>query len=313
MGKRRLVPKARDDEKPFQIEEAIDAWLLSCKQRGLSPGTIKRSYPQATRGILMPWCRANGIATIDQLDRATLGRLAGDLNDRKLSKWSVAHYLRTINQFVGWLGVKSEDKPQVPSKPKLSRAILSRKEMRDLESAVQNVRDQLMIRILCETGCREGELVNLRVQDVITHEQKGFLHFRGKTGQRRMPTSPELHHRLKLYIARQRAAVASDRLFLSRRRDRRTRQFEPLTENGVYQVVKDAADTAEFSRNVYPHLLRASALTHMQTGPRPVHPTLLSKMTGVSLQVLVQHYSHPTDQALHDAMMANLAEPDPDV
>src|SRR5579859_4618703 len=115
MAKRRPVQTEDSIAKPAVIADAIEAWLLSCKERGLRPGTIKRSYPQATRGILLPWCRANGLVSVDQLDRPTLGKLAADLNEREISKWTVAHYLRTINQFIGWLGVKdAQQKAPMP-------------------------------------------------------------------------------------------------------------------------------------------------------------------------------------------------------
>lgn len=81
---------------------------------------------------------------------------------------------------------------------------------------------------------RVGELVRLRVSDLVERNQHQFLKVRGKGDRERLvPLAPTLYRRWARYAERQGLrAAASDRLFLSRRRSRLTRDYEALTESG---------------------------------------------------------------------------------
>lgn len=296
--------RATPPRTPLLISEQIERWLDDCRARGLAPGTVNRSYSQATRQVLLPFCAARAITTTAELTRDLLAELATELHGRAISKWTVAHYLRTINQFLSWLG--DGERAPLPRLKKVHRDVLTLSEMRELETHAPDIRDQLIIRLLSDTGAREGEIANLRLGDAVERGGGFYVLLRGKTGERMAPTSPEVHHRLKGYSSRQRPRTASNRLFLSRRRSRKTRDYEPLTESGIYQVVKDTAVRAGWQRRIYPHLLRMSAITRMVS--KGMHPALISEIVGVSVEVISKHYSHPTNRDRYDAMMRALVE-----
>src|SRR5438552_17944253 len=92
------------------LEEEIDRWLDDCRARGLSPATVNRSYSQATKQILVPFCRRRGVTAGAQLEPSVLQALAIELHGRIPNEHTVAHYLRTINQFLSWLGIKDPAK-----------------------------------------------------------------------------------------------------------------------------------------------------------------------------------------------------------
>lgn len=292
--------KASSGKKSLPLKDAVEAWLDDCRARGLSPATINRSYSQATRHVLLPWCEKHGVRTVTQLDGTALGRLAADLNARQLSKWTVGHYLRTINAFASWAGTA---RAPLPKTRKVAKDVLTLQEMRRLEGAALTVRNALILRLMADIGPREAELVNLQVGDVVVRGGSGFVKVRGKTGERMPPISPEVLQRLKRFIGNRHPA---QRLFMSQNRSPRSKQHEPLTTSGIYQIVKDTAERAEFERKVWPHLLRASAITRAVAGG--MHPALVAEIFGVSVGVVLMHYSYPSDKQRHDAMMKVLYE-----
>ncbi len=121
-----------------------------------------------------------------------------------------------------------------------------------------------------------------------------------------MGLQPQLARQLRRYVDRQRPQDAdSYRIFVSRRRDRRTGGYEPLTESGVQQLVRDLGHRAGIAKRVHPHVFRHSAATHMLR--RGMNPLLVSKVLGhESLAMITRTYSHLTVDDAHEALMAAL-------
>ena len=117
---------------------------------------------------------------------------------------------------------------------------------------------------------------------------------------RDVPLPPQLLRRLERLIDGRPADRTADRVFLALRRSP-IGYFDPLTSNGVYQVVKDAVARAGITKRVYPHLMRHSWMTEMlRNGMSPIQ---LSMIAGASVQVISDHYTHLTKDDAYDAMM----------
>jgi integrase len=100
--------------------------------------------------------------------------------------------------------------------------------------------------------------------------------------------------------------AAIDRLFLSVRRDRRIGEYEPLTNLGIQQLVRNLAELAGVHKRVYRHLLRHSyatwALNH------GMNPIMLAQVLGHSSLVMIQrNYAHSTPADAHELMARLLA------
>jgi integrase len=132
---------------------------------------------------------------------------------------------------------------------------LSRDEIRRLEDAAGNER-ALLVRLLADTAIRNDELVKLRLQDLLDHDRKHFLKVQGTGAQDRMvPLEAKLYRRLRRYAERQRPAdAASNRLFDSRRRDRRSGDHELLTASGIQQLIRELGQKAGIKKRVHPLL-----------------------------------------------------------
>ena len=132
---------------------------------------------------------------------------------------------------------------------------------------------------------------------------------RGKGGRERLvPLAPVLHRRVVRYAERQRPRdVSSDRLFLSRRRSRLTGDYEPLTESGVQQFIRDLGERAALRKRVHPHVFRHSAATHMLR--RGMNPLLVAQVLGHTSLAMIQNvYAHLTPTDAHLALMSALKE-----
>ena len=293
--------------KPVEIAAEIERFLECCRGKGLQPSTINRSYGMALRKILLPFCERMGWRTMADLTPYNLAAFTTELHSRKLSKWSIASYVRSVNRFLSWHGIKDPaDKAPRPRTRPVHRDVLTLKEMRQLELAAPSVRDQLIIRLLADTGCRLGELTALTLGDVVQRGREWYLLVHGKTGERKVPIDEDVYRRVKSFAGHGRSHTSNDRLFVSSHRHPSTHQYEPLKEDGIYQVVQDVAERTKWKRRIHPHLLRHSWITHMEASG--VDPAVISQVAGVSIEVIVRNYSHLSDRDRHQAIMKALVE-----
>lgn len=185
--------------------------------------------------------------------------------------------MRAVNHFLAWArreGEAVEGRAQLPRLPRPVLEVLSRDEIQRMEDVARTERDRLIVRALADTGLRVGELVKLRLTDLVSRGRQHYLRVRGKGSKERLVPIPRLYERLRRYADRGRPREANgDRLFLSLKRLPAARGggFELLTESGVQQLVRNLAYEAGIQRRVYPHLLRHSFITwHIQRGTHPV-------------------------------------------
>ncbi len=297
------------DTRPSSLARLVGDYLIHCRARGLSPKT-DIAYSSALERVFLPWCDAEDIERIEQLDTRTVDRFSADLLTRistrgkPLSRASVHTYTRGVRQFLTWAQQEGETvgaKPQLPQLHKQYRDVLSASEVDALEAAVPTERDKIIIRVLADCGLREGELVRLRVHDVLRPDNRGQLHVRGKGyRERRVPVMPRLLRRIERYIEARPKDAATDQIFIGLRRGR-SGAYEPLTESGVRQLIQGAGERINFRCNVGPHLLKHSWITEMlRQGMSPIQ---LSKIAGTSLKVIMDHYEHLNQEDAHVAMV----------
>ena len=310
-----------EDHAPDQLARLVEDYLRSCRARGLGPKTIDQAYGYSLRHVFLPWAAREGIDGVKGLTHRALEGLTAELLDPSraqgrgaLSRPTVHSYLRAVNQLLKWAKAEGEavaDRAAapLPSLPKSLPQILERDEIRKLEEAAATERDRLIVRVLADTGLRVGELVALRCEDLLVRTRGSFLLVHGKGDrERHVPVSPQLARRLERYIARTRPTTAPDApdwIFVSLRRDRRTRDYEPLSPNGVAQVVRDLGRRVGLRQTVHPHLFRHSLVTWALR--KGINPIQVAEIVGhTSLAMIQRVYAHLTPQDAHDALIAAL-------
>lgn len=298
-----------------ELEMLVRDYLASCRARGLAPSTISQAYTYTLVDVLLPWCAAEGITTVSQLDQRALDRFTGGLlgtpgkRGKPLSKYTVHHYVRVVRQFLGWCRTEGEEvtgTPQLPRLPQRVVDVLSREEIDRLENAAPTERDKLIIRVLADTGIRVGELCGLTLNDVISaQDRRAFLKVRGKGSKERLvPLSPSLLRRLDRYRRARPLDARGDRLFLAARRDANG-DYAPLTTSGILQLLRSAAERAGMTRRVHPHLFRHSFATEALR--RGMNPVQLAQLLGHSgLRMIEQVYAHLNAADGYEAVMKML-------
>jgi integrase/recombinase XerD len=289
---RNSMPEDRRKPMPLQVvsggsaevEIAARDFLASRKAKGVSRSTLI-SYKSVLETVLLPFCRHEGLETIDQLDSRQMDRLRAELLDgngpagKPLRRSSVNSYCRVIGFFLNWL--RDEELVERPVRiqrgPEGSRRgnTLSDDEIERLLAACDSRRDRLIIMLLAETGMRVSELSTL-LYDRITYGNRrrpGSIKVlpKGARGgdnggdqEREIPIiSAKLLSELAAYI-RETGGRNEDRpyVFRSKRRDPMEKgEYIDLQSNGVRQMLRNVADRAGIERPVYPHMFRHTFIT----------------------------------------------------
>ncbi len=178
---------------------------------------------------------------------------------------TVARKIAAVKSFFHFLAERkiiSADPAAKLNSPKVKKhtpRTLSQVEMERLLAAPgraggpKGMRDRALLELLCATGMRVTEVVNLQLEDVDWEQSIVICRSKGER-QRRIPLGPALEP-LREYVQNGRAALAkSDSpavLFLNHRGQKLTRQ-------GVWLILKEAAEAAGVGVDVTPHTLRHS-------------------------------------------------------
>jgi integrase/recombinase XerD len=297
-------------ERTTPLTDLVTDYLANCRARGVSEATLAGNYAFALQRILLPWCNANGINRLEDLDERALTRFAVELmtnggrRGQQLSKHSVRTYIRPVRFMLTWAEKQGEDvqaKPEIPRVGKRIRDVLSRDEIAQIESAANSERDKLIIRLFADCGLRLNELAQLRRRDIRRTDNHAMLHIHGKGDRdRRVPVPPGLMRRLQRHADTKRDAVGDDYIFIAKRRSP-FGEFEALKGSGIEQMVRWTARRAGIERGVHPHLFRHSWMTEMLR--RGMNPIQLSVIAGASQPVIAQYYEHLNQDDAYDAML----------
>ncbi len=178
---------------------------------------------------------------------------------------TIARKIAAVKSFCHFLvdqGIIAADPSAKLNSPKVKKQApktLSRADIEKLLTAVgqgtsaKDIRDRALLELLCTTGMRVTEIVNLGVEDL--DWDQGVVICRGKgERQRKIPIGAAVDA-LSLYQQRARAALVKPNsppvLFLNQRGQKLTRQ-------GVWLILKEAAEAAGIAVEVTPHTLRQS-------------------------------------------------------
>jgi integrase/recombinase XerD len=178
---------------------------------------------------------------------------------------TIARKIAAVKSFCHFLvdqGIIATDPSAKLNSPKVKKQApktLSRADIEKLLTAVgqgtsaKEIRDRALLELLCTTGMRVTEIVNLGVEDL--DWEQGVVICRGKgERQRKIPIGAAVEA-LSLYQQRARSALLKPNsppvLFLNQRGQKLTRQ-------GVWLILKEAAESAGIAVEVTPHTLRHS-------------------------------------------------------
>lgn len=183
------------------------------------------------------------------------------LQETKYSEWTKKGYKIIIKKFYKWLRKTKTFPDEVEwiktaikeNHKKLPEEILNEEEIKKLLDACTNVRDKALIATIYDSGCRVGELLNLRIKDVETVDYGMKVCLAGKTGMRKV-----------LLIS----AVPYLTEWLNEHPNKEQETYLWVKHNGkrisygrTRNLLADTAKLANISKKVNPHNFRHSRAT----------------------------------------------------
>jgi site-specific recombinase XerD len=130
----------------------------------------------------------------------------------------------------------------------------------DASTVRQAKRNRALIAVLYESGCRVGEIVNLKNKDCVATDYGFKIIVHGKTGRREIPLVDSARYLLEWANAHPRPNDPEAPLFPSLN----SKNFGgPLTPDGVFRLIKTLAAKAGLKKRIYPHILRHSRASEL--------------------------------------------------
>jgi integrase/recombinase XerC len=186
--------------------------------------------------------------------------------------------------------------PRRASEPERAPRALDRVAAARLERAVEregNLRDAAVIALMLHAGLRVGEVVSLRVEDVILSERKGRVAVRSGKGTKRreVPLGPEVRRALRAYLE---ARGPGEWLFPGRGKG-------PITARAVEQLVGKYARLAGLDpKEVTPHALRHTFATDLLR--RGTDIVVVSSVLGHARLDTTARYTRPRWEEMEKAV-----------
>jgi site-specific recombinase XerD len=130
----------------------------------------------------------------EEVTKQDIERILVKLQETKYSEWTKRGYKIILKKFYKWLRKTKSYPDEVEwiktaikeNHKKLPEEILVEEEIKKLLDACTNIRDKALLATIYDSGCRVGELLNLRIKDVEAVDYGMKVCLAGKTGMRKV-------------------------------------------------------------------------------------------------------------------------------
>lgn len=175
---------------------------------------------------------------------------------------------------------------------KFNEEILTYEELMLIIRCCKNKRDQLIIRVLIETGMRIGELLNLQIEDIDIFNTRLCIVNRGyKNGgyslksvnsERKIPVTKTLLNDLITYVMEEYPSIDSTYIFNKTKGPNKGEQLDYVSIHALFKRIKKSSKIEK----LHTHLIRKTTITSW----------VLSNMDKVIVQTLAGHKSISTTE-----------------
>lgn len=156
-------------------------------------------------------------------------------------------------------------------------------------------RNKTIIDFMYSTGCRVSELINVEESDIDIEE--AFVRLEGKgSKQRIVPLGSKVLINLENYLPLRNKdrKNKNNKLFISK-------SYKNLDRTAVFRIIKSTGVKAGLNKELYPHILRHSAATHMLEGGCDLRT--VQEFLGHSSVSTTQIYTKVTKAFLEEAFI----------
>jgi integrase/recombinase XerD len=203
----------------------------------------------------------------EKANRGDIKKLIGDMNQSNLSehtKKSTKVFIRKFYKFIRGVEGKGKYPEEVDwftvtinnANKKIPEELLTEAEMFDIIKCGKSDRDRALMAILCESGCRVGEIGTMQIKHLTFEEHGARITVNGKTGMRKIlviKSTPYLQAWINSHPLRDNL---EEPLWVNYRNT-------ILSYSMICGILKKCAKNAGIRKRVYPHLLRHSRATLM--------------------------------------------------
>jgi integrase/recombinase XerD len=203
----------------------------------------------------------------EKVTREDIKKLIANMNQSNLSehtKKGTKVFIRKFYKFIRGVEGKGNYPPEVDwytvtisnSNKKIPEELLTEKEMFDLIKAGKTDRDRALLSVLCESGCRVGEIGSMQIKHLTFEEYGARITVNGKTGMRKIlviRSTPYLQSWLNSHYLREDLDAP---LWINYKNN-------ILSYSSISDILKNCAKRAKIKKRIYPHLLRHSRATLM--------------------------------------------------
>jgi len=168
-------------------------------------------------------------------------------------------------------------------KYKSGEKALSRKEYEKLIAVIDNIEDELLIKMAITTGLRREDLCNVKVSNINLTDGILTFHEQKKSLDRSIHLNPDILQLIKKFLKTQ---------------NRREKLFS-FGGRTAYRHLNHWCVVAGIPERPF-HALRATCVKFSQAAGWNIE--LVSNLTGDSIRVIQEHYATPTDGDMRDAI-----------
>ncbi|PZU43629.1 MAG: site-specific tyrosine recombinase XerD [Microbacterium sp.] len=302
----------------MRLDRAVDAYLRHISiERGLSEHTVA-AYRRDLAGY-RAWLEEQGVGDTSAVTPALVAAFAAERASAvpppaSTSLARLQSSVRGLHRFLVREGIEGADPSERLRPPKAPQRLpkaLSIEQVETLLDAagpppgeavdadILRLRDRALLELLYATGARVSEVMQLDVDDLAHGD---VLRVRGKGSKERIvPVGSFARAAVDAYLARARPELsrrgrATPRLFLGAR-------GAPMSRQGAWNVIQQAADRAGLTAHVSPHTFRHSFATHLLQGGADVR--VVQELLGHASVATTQIYTHVTVDALRDVYLTS--------
>lgn len=243
-----VVRESAQERTRSNLRKRIAAFLAAKKIDGLSQKTLK-NYREMLAAFADQVDKHVTKITTDDI-REYIGTLA----ERGLKDSSIQTHINTLRSFFGWLDLEDVIRKNPMRKIKSlkidrakARRPLTAEQLERLRDGCRSYREKALVEFLVSSGCRLGEVVGIRVDNVDWQGRSVVVLGKGNK-ERTVYFSVRAKLMLQEYLAQRKGG---DALFASSRAP-----YGTMTPRAVERAIQKIGERAGGQRRVHPHLLR---------------------------------------------------------
>lgn len=166
------MPRKKTTSKANAVtpQTALDAWLLDCRSRNLSPHSI--NFYKQNLGQFISYLATQDITRLSDITTAHIRAYQAQLQERGLSSNSLHAAARALRAYFNycladnWLTSSPFNGLGMPKTETKLLIGFSQDEIKRLLTAAETQRDKCIVLMLLDTGVRANELLNLNAGDI---------------------------------------------------------------------------------------------------------------------------------------------------